>query len=92
MTWHKMLLSKSENIKLHERFAIQIDESVDISDEAELLVYIRYFDVKKGATADEILGCKQTPEHTRGVGIFKILEFHNIGIRFPVGMVCLCIH
>jgi hypothetical protein len=47
---------------------------VDVSDEAELLVYIRYFEVKKGATVDEILGCKQLPGHTKGEDIFKSLD------------------
>jgi hypothetical protein len=41
------------NIKIDKRFAIQIGESVDVCDEAELLVYIRYFDIKKGAIFDE---------------------------------------
>lgn len=33
----------TENIKLDKRFAIQTDESVDVSDEAEMLLYIWYF-------------------------------------------------
>jgi hypothetical protein len=64
----------TEDVKLDERFAIQIDELVNISDEAELLVCIRYFDVKKDAIFDEILGCKQLPEHTKGEDILKILD------------------
>jgi hypothetical protein len=39
----------TENIKIDQIFAIQIDESMNVSDETELLVYIRYFNVKKGA-------------------------------------------
>jgi hypothetical protein len=39
----------TENIEIDKIFAIQIDESVDVSDEAELLLYIRYFDIKKGS-------------------------------------------
>jgi hypothetical protein len=39
-----------------------------------LYTYIRYFDVKKGAIFDEILGCKQSPEHTKGEDIFKIFD------------------
>jgi hypothetical protein len=35
---------------LGKRLVIQIDESEDVSDEAEMLVYIRYLYVKKGAT------------------------------------------
>jgi hypothetical protein len=46
----------TENIKRDKKFAIQIDVSVDVSDEDELLVYIRYFDIKKEAIVDEILG------------------------------------
>jgi hypothetical protein len=33
----------TDNIQLHRRFAIQTDESVDVSDEAQLLVYILVF-------------------------------------------------
>jgi hypothetical protein len=64
----------TENIKLDKRFPIQIYESVDVSDETGLLVYIRHFDDKKGAIVDDNLGCKQLPEHTKGEDIFKILD------------------
>ena len=62
----------TEDNKTDRRFAIQIDEYVDVSDEAELLAYIQYFEVKKGATVEEILGCKQLPQHKEGDDIFKI--------------------
>ncbi|KDR09219.1 Zinc finger MYM-type protein 6 [Zootermopsis nevadensis] len=64
----------TENIKIDKIFAIEIDESMDVSNEAKLLVYIQYFDVKKGVIADEILGCKQLPDHTKGEDISKILD------------------
>jgi len=71
-----------ESIKIDRRFAIRIDEFVDVSDEAELLIYVRYFDVWKGAIVDEILGFKQVPEHTRGDDIFKILNnFITVELR-----------
>jgi hypothetical protein len=54
---------------------------VDVSDEAKLLVYIWYFDVKKEATVDEILGCKQLPEHTMG-----LLQWHAKKLLFCVFM------
>jgi len=63
-----------ESIKIDRRFAIQIDESVDVSDEAELLIYVRYFHVRKDAIVDEIFGFKHLPEYTRGDYIFKILD------------------
>jgi hypothetical protein len=50
---------------------------VDVSDEAELFVYIRYFDFKEGAIVDEILVCKQLQEHTKGEVILKILDNFN---------------
>lgn len=37
-----------EKIKLDKRFAIQIDEWTDISNDAQLIVYVRYFDDEKG--------------------------------------------
>jgi hypothetical protein len=45
---------------------------VDVSDEAKLLVYIQYFDIKKGAIFDESLVCKQLPHKKKGEDIFKI--------------------
>jgi hypothetical protein len=47
---------------------------VHVSDEAELLVYIRYFDVKEGPIVDKILGCQQLKGHTKGEVILKILD------------------
>jgi hypothetical protein len=48
---------------------------MDVSEEAELLVYIRYFDVKKWPIFDVIFGCKQLSDHTKGEDIFKSLIF-----------------
>jgi hypothetical protein len=70
----------TDNIELDKRFAIQIDELVDVSDCAELLVYIWYFDVKKGVTIDEILGCKQLPERTKGEDIVIYEPFLGNGL------------
>jgi hypothetical protein len=64
----------TENIKIDKKFTIQIDESVDVSDEADLFVYIRYFDVKKGTIVDEILGCKQLPNIQREKIFLKSLK------------------
>jgi hypothetical protein len=48
---------------------------VDVSDEAQLLVYILVFWCE-GAAVDETFKYKQLPEHTKGEDIFKIL--HNL--------------
>ena len=59
-------------MKLSPCFAIQLDESTDISGEVQLLAYIRY------ATADNIeeniLFCKSLPGKTTREAIFDCLN------------------
>jgi hypothetical protein len=68
-----------EKIKLDKRFAINTDESVDVSDEAELLLYGRYFDDKVGLLLMKSSDVNNYQNIQR--------ENHKIGIRFAVGMV-----
>ncbi|KAJ8897753.1 hypothetical protein PR048_003103 [Dryococelus australis] len=79
---------KLSKIKRDKRFAIKIDLSTDISNDAQLIVYVSYFDASKGIITDDILGCKQLAQHTSGDVIFETLDnFFKASVRFTVEMV-----
>lgn len=69
------------NVKLDKRFAIQTDESMEVSDEAELLVYIKYFYVKKWAIVEEILD----------VNNYQNIQWKKIFLKSLTSIVaCIC--
>ena len=45
-----------EKVRNSEYFALQLDESTDVANEAQLLVYIRF--IREGKCIEEILFCK----------------------------------
>ena len=69
----------SEDIKLnlkakllnHNLFALQVDETTDISSKAQLLVFIRFID--DGAIVEDFRCCKEFPGTTRGQDVFDLL-------------------
>ncbi|KAI6651788.1 SCAN domain-containing protein 3-like [Oopsacas minuta] len=62
-----------EKIKQVKCFALQLDESTDISNQAQLLMYVRYYD--EGIN-DQILACKSLLGKTTGEKIFEVLDGH----------------
>lgn len=58
-------------------FAIQLDETTDISNAAMLLVYIRY--VHDGRFHEDFLCCKSLPQNTTAVEIFRVLDEYITG-------------
>ncbi|XP_076047489.1 zinc finger BED domain-containing protein 5-like [Oratosquilla oratoria] len=61
-----------EQVKNSEYFALQLDESTDVANKAQLLVYIRF--ISEGKFVEEILFCKAMTGRTTGKDIFRILD------------------
>lgn len=71
----------SQNIKMQVKdiigndskmFALQLDESTDVSGLEQLLVFIRF--IHKNIIIEQFLCCLKVPLKTRGEDIFKILD------------------
>lgn len=63
-----------EKLRLCNQFSIQLDESVDVSGEAQLLVYCRFPDTSTNRMSEHMLYCGPVGIRTTGECIFKTLE------------------
>ena len=54
-------------------FSLQLDESTDIGNKANLLCFVRY--MYAGGVHDEFLFCRSLPTNTTGEAIFDSLNF-----------------
>ena len=66
---------KSKILK-HKLFALQVDESTDITGKAQLLVFIRFIDDE--SIVEDFLCCKELPETNKGQNIFD--DINCVGI------------
>ena len=98
-TVHRRILELSNNIeenvcinKLQDSyFALQVDESTDITNKAQLLAFIRFIDADN--IVNQYLCCKEMPTTTRGEDIFHILNDYfkkwNLSWKSCVGVVLM---
>ncbi len=54
------------------RFALQVDETTDITGKAQLLAFVRF--ENEGEIMENYFCCKELPETTKGHDIFNILS------------------
>ncbi|XP_014782252.1 zinc finger BED domain-containing protein 5 [Octopus bimaculoides] len=62
---------KSKILK-HKLFALQVDESTDITGKAQLLVFVRF--INDEAIVEDFLCCKELPETRKGQNVFDVLN------------------
>lgn len=66
-----------DRVRASDWFAIQLDETTDISNLAILLVYVRY--MHEGIFQEEFLCCKELPQSTTAGEIFRVLNEYITG-------------
>ncbi|XP_042559411.1 zinc finger BED domain-containing protein 5-like [Clupea harengus] len=78
-----------EKLLKADYFALQLDESTDVSDEAQLLAFVRFVD--QDEMQEEFLFCKQLPGRATSSEIFRAIDdfFHEHHIPWPK-CVALC--
>ncbi|CAI9726566.1 finger BED domain-containing 5-like [Octopus vulgaris] len=62
---------KSKILK-HKLFALQVDESTDITGKAQLLVFVRF--INDEAIVEDFLCCKELPETRKGQDVFDVFN------------------
>lgn len=83
------MMSKNVNEQLQEdfdrcvSFSLQLDESTDVTDTAQLLVFIRMV-FEDFSTKEELLGMISLKERTRGLDIFTAFKDYVEKIKLPL--------
>ena len=68
-----VLQQKIAAIRHSERFSLQLDETTDIGSDAQLIVFVRYFD--SNDFVEQFLFCRPLAKNITGEEIFKKVDF-----------------
>lgn len=63
-----------QDIRKSKWFAVQMDESIDVSNNAILLCYVRYIDYATNDIREELMCCIELPSQTTSAEIFKAVN------------------
>ncbi|KAL0161498.1 hypothetical protein M9458_045223 [Cirrhinus mrigala] len=66
-----LLEQLSSAVKKAKFISLAVDESTDSTDNAQLLVFVRFFDEEKGEFYEDVLGLTNLHGHTRGDDIYE---------------------
>jgi hypothetical protein len=64
-------------------YALQIDESTNITNEAQLMVYAHYVDKDSSDIVESFLFCKPIGEHATGSSIFDCIRTYFCEKKIP---------
>lgn len=62
-----------DGIKNAQCISLAVDESIDTTDNAQLLVFVRFYDEAKGEFVEDVLGLTNLRGHTRREDIYEAI-------------------
>ena len=74
----------------HKLFALEVDESTDITGKAQLLVFIRFIDDE--SIVEDFLCCKELPETNEGQSIFDVINLYLEHCELKWKKLCWYLH
>ena len=69
-----VLAQLDEAIQKAPWISLAVDESTDVSDNAQLLVYVKFFDKEKNEFCEDLLGVTPLQTSTRGEDIYLAIK------------------
>lgn len=69
-----VLVQLNEAVQSAACISLAIDESTDVTDNAQLLVYVRFFHKEKKEMCEDLLGVTPLETHTRGEDIYEAIK------------------